>query len=55
MVHHETVPNAVETIEEPELLTSSAQSVARREQHGLRQWQSDSRIEITLQDAVITP
>jgi hypothetical protein len=55
MVHHETVPHSVQTVEEAELLTGAAQSIARRKQHRLRKWKSHSRIEITLQDAVITP
>src|SRR3979411_122511 len=54
MVHHEAVPYAVETVEEPELLSGTAQSIAGSKQYGLREWQSHSRIEITLQDAVIT-
>src|SRR2546423_2931521 len=55
VVHHEAVTGTVKTIEQPKLLARAAQTIARRDEHALRDRHSDPRVEVPLQNAVVAP
>src|SRR5437868_13027673 len=53
MVHHQTVARPVKTIEQPELLFRAAEAIARRDEEALREWHSNARVEVPLQDSMV--
>src|SRR5712672_3776287 len=55
VIHHQTMTGPVQAVEQAELFSGPAQSVARGEQYALRDRHADPRIEVPLQDSVITP
>jgi hypothetical protein len=54
MVHHESVTGAMQTVEQPELLARAAQPVARGDEYFLRERHSHSRVEVSLQNSMVT-